>query len=100
MVHLQARSAFLIALGYVLVGALRWHHALGGPAELCFRMAAGVAVWGNLLWAVLLVCALPLRRWPRLAAGLPTALITTLAVTGELTVGWNVDLPFYVGLGD
>ncbi|MAF66892.1 MAG: hypothetical protein CMJ84_14705 [Planctomycetes bacterium] len=100
MVRLQARSAFLIALAYVLVGALRWHHPLGGSADLLARLAAGVGVVGNLLWLLLVALSLPLMRWPRLALGLPTALVATCAVTGELAVGWNVDLPFYVGPGD
>ena len=100
MVRLQARSAFLIALAYVIIGVLRWHHPLGGGVELFVRATAGVLVQGNLLWLLLVCCGLPLARWPRLALGLPAGLVTMLALAGELAVGWNIDLPFYVGMGD
>lgn len=100
MVRLQARSAFLIALAYVIIGVLRWHHPLGGGVEFFVRATAGVLVQGNLLWLLLVCCGLPLARWPRLALGLPAGLVTMLALAGELAIGWNIDLPFYVGMGD
>jgi hypothetical protein len=96
----HAAVAFLVAAVYVVVGALRWHHPLGSDLELALRMTAGVLVYGNLLWLLLIVLSLPLRRWPRLAVAVPSGLLGAGAVAFELAVRFNLELPSLVALGD
>ena len=100
MIRFHACAAFLVALAYVVVGAIRWHQPLGDGGDLLLRVTAGVLVYGNLLWLLQLLLALPLRRWPRLALGLPTALVVTGAVAFEQAVAWNIEFPSLVPLRD
>jgi hypothetical protein len=100
MIRFHACAAFLVALAYVVVGAIRWHQPLGDEGDLLLRVAVGVLVHGNLLWLLQLLLALPLLRWPRLAFGLPTALVVAGAVAFEQAVAWNVEFPSLVPLRD
>lgn len=100
MIRFHACAAFVIALAYVVVGAVRWHQPLGDGGDLVLRAAAGVLIYGNLFWFLQLLLALPLMRWPRLALGFPTALVLTGVVAFEQAVAWNFEFPSLVPLRD